>query len=53
MRLGRISILLDYEFEVNELIIRVSDNGPGISPERRRWLFERDPSTGRPPVWRS
>jgi signal transduction histidine kinase len=44
---GRISILLDYEIEVNELIIRVSDNGPGISPERRRWLFERDPNTGR------
>lgn len=45
---GRITILLDYELEVNELIIRVSDNGPGISPECRRWLFERDPSTGRP-----
>jgi len=45
---GRVSIMVDYEVEPGELIIRVSDNGPGISPERRRWLFESDPSTGRP-----
>jgi signal transduction histidine kinase len=45
---GRVSIMVDYEVETEELLIRVSDNGPGISPDRRRWLFETDPSTGRP-----
>jgi signal transduction histidine kinase len=45
---GRVSIMVDYEVETAELLIRVSDNGPGIAPERRRWLFDTDPATGRP-----
>jgi signal transduction histidine kinase len=43
----RVSIMVDYEVASAELLIRVSDNGPGIPPERRRWLFETDPATGR------
>lgn len=30
-----------------ELVIVVSDNGPGISEHRARWLFDRDPTTGK------
>jgi signal transduction histidine kinase len=44
----RISIVVDYEFASSELIIRVADNGPGIPVDRRRWLFEQNPQTGRP-----
>lgn len=29
------------------VVIAVRDNGPGMSPHVSRWLFERDPSTGR------
>lgn len=43
----RITIVVDYEFETDELVIRVGDNGPGLSPQRQRWLFDRDPETGR------
>lgn len=31
----------------DELVVSVTDNGPGISEERARWLFERNPATGR------
>jgi signal transduction histidine kinase len=44
----RISIVVDYEYEANELVMRVADNGPGIPADRRRWLFEQNPQTGRP-----
>jgi signal transduction histidine kinase len=44
----RISIVVDYEHEANELVMRVADNGPGIPADRRRWLFEQNPQTGRP-----
>lgn len=30
----------------DELVFTVTDNGPGMSEERARWLFERDPRTG-------
>jgi signal transduction histidine kinase len=43
----RISIVVDYEFETSELLIRVVDNGPGIPSDRKRWLFELNPQTGR------
>ena len=42
----RISIIVDYEFESSELLIRVVDNGPGIPSDRKRWLFEQNPQTG-------
>jgi signal transduction histidine kinase len=42
----RISIVVDYEFETSELLIRVVDNGPGIPSDRKRWLFEQNPQTG-------
>jgi signal transduction histidine kinase len=40
----RIHVRLDDE--TKELLINVSDDGPGIPEQKLRWLFERDPESG-------
>lgn len=45
---GVVEISAGYEPELDEVLLTVRDNGPGMPPERARWLFEPDPSTGRP-----
>lgn len=40
----RINVRLDEESK--ELVINVSDDGPGIPDAKVRWLFDRDPESG-------
>lgn len=44
----RVFLRADWIADTGEVTFRVTDNGPGLSPDVARWLFERDPRTGRP-----
>jgi signal transduction histidine kinase len=41
-----IRVKVGWNQAAEELVVVVSDNGPGMSEHRARWLFERDPATG-------
>ena len=43
----RIEVEGHWDGATDEIVVTVSDNGPGIAPERLRWLFQADPSTGK------
>jgi signal transduction histidine kinase len=43
----RVTIRVGWDDKSSELVVVVSDNGPGMPEARARWLFERDPSTGK------
>lgn len=43
---GHVHVKISWQDAGDELVIRVSDNGPGMPAGRARWLFERDPATG-------
>ena len=45
---GIVEISAGYNRDLDEVLITVRDNGPGMPPETARWLFEPDPNTGRP-----
>jgi signal transduction histidine kinase len=38
---GLVQITAHYNFETRELVLRVRDDGPGIAPEDRPYVFER------------
>jgi two-component system OmpR family sensor kinase len=40
---GSIDVKLDYETTKNEVVIQVTDDGPGIPEDKVRWLFQRQP----------
>ncbi len=42
----RVEVVFSADPERDELVVSVSDNGPGMSAQRAKWLFSRDPSTG-------
>jgi two-component system sensor histidine kinase SenX3 len=41
-----VGVRVSWDAGAAELVIDVSDDGPGIPEENRRWLFERHPSSG-------
>ncbi|TKD02747.1 sensor histidine kinase [Polyangium fumosum] len=43
----RVDLAASFDRATNEFVFIVSDNGPGMPESTRRWLFERDPRTGR------
>ncbi len=43
---GHVVVRVDWDEATTELVIAVKDNGPGMPPDRARWLFGRDPMTG-------
>lgn len=43
----RIVLGIAYDAPERTVIMEVSDDGPGMPRETARWLFERDPATGR------
>jgi signal transduction histidine kinase len=45
---GVIEVTVSHDRLEEEVVIAVRDNGPGMPPEIARWLFDPDPSTGRP-----
>jgi signal transduction histidine kinase len=45
--IARVHLEASFSRATNEFAFIVSDNGPGIPESTRRWLFERDPRTGR------
>jgi signal transduction histidine kinase len=42
----RVEVRLSWDAERNELVLAVADNGPGMTEQRAKWLFDRDPTTG-------
>jgi signal transduction histidine kinase len=44
---GAPSVEVRARLDEAQIVLAVTDNGPGMSPHVSRWLFERDPSTGR------
>jgi signal transduction histidine kinase len=44
----RVVVACEWDGSNDEIVLDVSDNGPGIPKARARWLFDRDPETGRP-----
>jgi signal transduction histidine kinase len=46
-RAARVSVEASWDGSTDDILIRVSDNGPGIPEERVHWLFEANPETGR------
>lgn len=45
--LPRVTVQIGWDGSVDEIVVRVQDNGPGIPQSRARWLFDRDPATGK------
>jgi len=41
-----IGVHVRWDDDASELLFEVSDDGPGMPEHRRRWLFERDPTSG-------
>jgi signal transduction histidine kinase len=41
-----VDVHVGWDGVTRELLIEVSDDGPGIPAEKIRWLFERDPKSG-------
>jgi hypothetical protein len=41
-----VGVSLRWDAATSELVIEVSDDGPGIPDQRTRWLFERNPASG-------
>jgi signal transduction histidine kinase len=46
LRYAREHVRVRLSAESNEVVINVSDDGPGIPEEKLKWLFERDPASG-------
>jgi len=46
-RAPHVHVRVTWDAPRDELVVSVTDNGPGMSDEQARWLFERNPSTGR------
>ncbi len=44
---GRIHVHVGWDAAVRTLVVTVTDDGPGMSETRARWLFEQDPASGR------
>jgi signal transduction histidine kinase len=44
----RVVLRATFDAATSDIVFVVTDNGPGMPEEVARWLFERDPSTGRP-----
>jgi signal transduction histidine kinase len=44
---ARVELEARFDRERKEMIFVVADNGPGMPESTSRWLFERDPGTGR------
>lgn len=45
-RAPHVKVHIDWNAREPELVMKISDNGPGMPSQRAKWLFERDPSTG-------
>lgn len=43
----RVTLEVGYQPEARQVVFTVRDNGPGMSEATARWLFRRDPRTGR------
>jgi two-component system sensor histidine kinase BaeS len=43
---GHVRVKVEWNDKREELVIAVKDNGPGMPPQRVKWLFDRDPATG-------
>jgi len=43
---GHVGVKVAWNEQREELVIAVKDNGPGLPPNRAKWLFDRDPATG-------
>lgn len=46
-RAHTIELRVTYDAEERAMVLSVEDDGPGMPPETARWLFDRDPRTGR------
>ena len=46
-RASHVAVRVCWENAAEELVVSVSDSGPGIPEHRAKWLFERDPITGK------
>ncbi len=44
---AHVDVYASWDGSTDDIVFRVVDNGPGIPEERRKWLFQADPSTGR------
>lgn len=44
---GHVAVGVHWDERKSELVIVVKDNGPGMPEHRARWLFDRDPASGK------
>ncbi len=44
---AHVDVHVRFDDDASELVLEVTDDGPGMPEQQTRWLFERDPTTGK------
>jgi signal transduction histidine kinase len=44
---SHVAVKVRWDEDASDLVIDVNDDGPGMPPDRARWLFARDPRSGK------